>query len=168
MKNSKCLAVFENTLQEVDDLLVLDGGPFPKAHDAIFYKQYQHTTIINMTYINGRDMYIRSAVCLQPDKVKLTYLVYATDSGNEPATISMLIRCDGRQLSRLWDNICIVHPVYHVMLATLSGFIQAPDDKVATCKELLPKCYGDELKKLKPEFKNLSVTLDAIYPFDQH
>jgi hypothetical protein len=54
------------------------------------------------------------------------------------------------------------------MLATLSGFIHAPENQVVACKALLPKCYGDELKKLKPEFKNLSVTLDAIYPFDQH
>lgn len=167
MRSSACPAVFRNTLHEVDDLLVLHDGPFPKAHDAILYKQYQHTTTINLTYIDGRDMFIRSAVSLQPDKIKLTYIIYDADSGNEPATISLLVCCDKRQLSRLWDNICMVHPIYHVMLATLSGFIQAPDcGKVATCKELLPKCYGNELIKLKPEVKNLSVTLDAIHPFD--
>jgi hypothetical protein len=164
MKNSKCLAVFQNTLQEVDDLLVLENPP--KAQDAIFYKQYQHTTTISLTYIDGRDMYIRSAVCLQPDKIKLTYIIYDADSGNEPATIGMLISCDGRQLARLWDSICFVHPIYTVMLATLSGFIHAPEDQVVACKTLLPKCYGDELKKLTPEFRNLSVTLCDIYSFD--
>lgn len=167
MRSTACPTVFKNTLHEVDDLAVLHDGPFPKFGEAVLYKQYQHTTAINLTYIDGRDMFIRSAVSLQPDKIKLTYIIYDADSGNEPSTISMIVRCDGRQLSRLWDNICMAHPLYHVMLATLSGFTPAPDcGKVATCKELLPKCYCDELAKLKPEFKNLSVTLDTIYPFD--
>ncbi len=168
-------AVFDYSIHDLDipsNDAPEHGCSAPHWGEACLYKQYRKPADAFYTFSNGASIWIKGAISRQPDKIKLTFIVYGTDESpkpcdqadmfhGKPAIVSLLISCDKRQLSKLWDYVMVL-PVPIVLLAHLTGILDMYDRDYAS---ILTSAYTEQMSAYQHTFNKLTVTLDDVYPF---